>query len=319
MPQSNFFGKIISTLIGFFTTALMLRYLQPAGFGGYTAAIAYVGFFSVVADLGLYMILMRDFNRPGADREKILGNVLGLRWASALFVLGLSTIVAFFLPFYSPEVRQAIAICAVSFVAVAGTQLLVAVFQTYLVAWWVSIGEILGRCVLLGSVLTVIALHGGLLSMMVAVLLGSAVNFLFMIVMARRYVRVRVRFELVEWKKIFLDALPISISIVLNLLYFKADTIFLSVFQKGDEAIGLYGAAYKVLEILITFPIMFVGLLLPALAQTFAAEKKEEFMNLFQRGVDALLLLVAPIKFRLRCEMSSLRSVIAPWCVLQKS
>jgi O-antigen/teichoic acid export membrane protein len=50
-----------------------------------------------------------------------------------------------------------------------------------------------------------------------------------------------------------------------------------------------------VLEILITFPIMFVGLLLPALAQTFAAEKKEEFMNLFQRGVDALLLLVAPI------------------------
>ena len=84
----QFFGKIISTLLGLATAAAMQRYLLPSGFGSYTAAIAYTGFFSVVADLGLYLILIRDFNKPGADREKILGNVLGLRWASALFEIG---------------------------------------------------------------------------------------------------------------------------------------------------------------------------------------------------------------------------------------
>ena len=291
----QFFGKIVSTIIGFITTAIMLRYLQPSGFGSYTAAIAYAGFFSVIADLGLYLILIRDFNKPNADREKILGNALGIRWASAICILGGSAIVAFALPFYSPEVKRAIVVAALSFVAVAGTQLMTAVFQTHLVTWWISLGEILGRLMLLIGVWWVMSIHGGLLMMMAAVMLGSLINFIFVSVVANRYIRVRIRFDFPVWRQMIIDTLPISISIVLNLLYFKADTIFLSVFQKGDAAIGLYGAAYKVLEILITFPLMFVGLLLPSLGRTFAAQEKEKFVRLFQRGFEVLLILVVPI------------------------
>lgn len=291
----QFVGKVLGTILGLITAAALLKYLEPTGFGAYTAAMAYAGFFSVVADLGLYLILIRDLNKPNVNQDEVVGNALGLRWASALLVLGLSALVAIGLPFYSPHVKQAILLASLSFMAVAGTQLFVAVFQTRLAMFSVAAGEILGRIILLGGVLLAIFLDAGLQGIMIAVAGGSAVNFFFVQFIARRYGQFRPRFNWGVWRVMLRDAFPVSISIVLNLMYFKLDTILLSVFNKGEFALGLYGAAYKVLEILITFPIIFVGLLLPALGRSFQAKDHTTFVRVFQRGFEALILLVIPI------------------------
>lgn len=291
----QFVGKIFSTLLGVIVAALLFQYLKPAGYGQYTAAMAYVSFFSVIADLGLYLILMRELNKPRADTNRIVGNLLGMRWASALTVLVGSALVAWVLPFYSPEVKSAIQIGTVAFIAVAGTQLLVAVFQTNFNTIWVTLAELAGRLVLLGLTLAVTLTGGTLNQLMWAVAAGSIVNLLLIYWSARRYTALRPRFEWGYWRAIIRDTLPVSISIVLSLIYFKADTILLSFFQKGDYAVGLYGAAYKVLEILITFPIIFVGLLLPALGQAFSRNDKDGFVRVFQRGFETLVILVTPI------------------------
>lgn len=291
----QFVGKIFGTVLGVVTLAMMQRHLQLEGFGAYTAAMAYVSFFSVVADLGLYLILIRELNKPNADTNRIVGNLLGIRWTSALVVLVGSALAAWILPFYTHEVRIAIQIGALSFIAVAGTQLLVAVFQTNQNTLWVTIAELAGRAVLLGLTFAVTVMGGGLNSIMGAVAAGSIINLLIILTTARRYTALRPRFEWTYWRAILIDTLPVSISIVLSLIYFKADTILLSVFRVGEDVIGLYGSAYKILEILITFPVIFVGLILPALGQAFSSDDRPGFIRVFQRGFETLLLLVTPI------------------------
>ncbi len=289
----QFAGKIVGTVLGFATSILILRYLHPAGNGAYTTAMAYLGFFSVVADLGLYLILIRDLNKPDADADRIVGNLLALRWISAFIILlggaGLVTLFNF-----SPAEKIAVLIGTGSFIAVAATQLLVGIFQSKLAMIYVTGAELVGRLALLSVTWWVVHQHGSLSGIMTAVVAGSLANLALVWWWSRRFVRIRLRFDWSYWTQTLRDTLPISISIVLNLIYFRADTIILRIYQ-GQYDVGLYGAAYKILEILNTFPIMFVGLLLPMLGLAFAGGDHESFRRIFQKGFDLLVMAVVPL------------------------
>lgn len=286
----QFVGKIIGTILGFVTFSVALRYLHPNGIGSYTTAMAYLGFFSVLADLGLYLILVRDINKPNANLERVVGNLLALRWLSALVILTTGAVLIFAFPFTAAE-KIAVLIGTASFIAVAASQLLVGIFQSKLAMMYVTTAELLGRTVLLGATLLVIYLHGSLSAIMVAVVTGSVVNFLIIWFSARKFVRIRLYFDWPYWKSTLRDTLPIAISIVLNLIYFRADTIILRA-MKGTYDVGLYGAAYRILEILNTFPLIFVGLLLPALGAAFSRTDHPTFQRIFQRGFDLLLMAI---------------------------
>ncbi len=63
------------------------------------------------------------------------------------------------------------------------------------------------------------------------------------------------------------EAAPIGVAILLSILYFRIDTIFLER-MKGDAAVGAYGAAYKILESFMFLPAIFLAALYPAFAET---------------------------------------------------
>ena len=289
----QFAGKVAGTALGLVTSVLILHYLHPAGNGSYSTAMAYLGFFSVVADLGLYLILIRDLSRPGADRQRIVGNLLALRWLSAALLLGAGAAVVAWLPL-SPAEKTAVFIGTGSYIAVAATQLLVGVFQTNLAMRYVTGAELAGRVLLLGITWWVIRQHAGLNGIMIAVVGGSLLNFGLVWLFVRRFVQVRLRFDWAYWRSTLRTTVPIAMSIVLNLIYFRADTIILRAI-KGTYDVGLYAAAYKILEILNTFPLMFVGLLLPVLGAAFANQDHPTFQRIFQRGFDFLIMAALPL------------------------
>ncbi|MDP1709492.1 MAG: polysaccharide biosynthesis C-terminal domain-containing protein, partial [Candidatus Komeilibacteria bacterium] len=61
------------------------------------------------------------------------------------------------------------------------------------------------------------------------------------------------------------------------------------------QEVGIYGAAYKILEVLITLPILFMGLILPQLANSFADNDKERFNRVLQKSWDGLCLFTLPM------------------------
>lgn len=290
-------GKLLGTLVGFATIALLQRYLfeqtgSTEGYGHYTTILAYLGFFSVIADLGLYLIVVREIAKPNADESFVVSNVLTIRLLSALLFLGASVAISLLLP-YAPVVRLGIAVGSVNFLFVALTQVVTGVFQKHLAMRYVVVGEIVGRIVLLGLIAVLAASDASLLAIIASVAAGSLVNLLVVFIGLRRFVRIRLAFDVAYWRHVLKETLPLALSVILNLIYFRLDTILLSVW-KSAEVVGLYGAAYKVLEILVTFPNMFVGLVLPVLAAT-AFTDRERFIRVFQRSFDAIAIAALPL------------------------
>ncbi len=75
-------GKLGTALISILLIKILTNYLDVEGYGLYSKIYNYLSIFSVIADLGLYTITVREIAEHREDQKKIesiLGNVLTLR------------------------------------------------------------------------------------------------------------------------------------------------------------------------------------------------------------------------------------------------
>lgn len=286
-------GKVVVVGTSIVTIGLLTRYLGQKGFGEYTTVMTYLGFFGIVVDLGMYLIVVREIVKEKSKAEEILGNALGLRIVLGIVVLGLSPLLAWWFFPYSHLVDWAIGIGALSFFFISLNQILVSVFQIDLKMWKLVLGEVLGRLAILGGTYYFILQKGDLHSFLWANVAGNVVLFVVTLFFARKYCRIRPRFESKVWRPMLIETLPLAIVVMLNRVYFNIDTIFLSIF-KSQEEVGIYGLPYKILDILISFPSIFSGLVFPTLAK-HALENKIELKRVYQKAFDFLVVVALPM------------------------
>ncbi len=288
----QFVGKAIGMVLALITVGIMLRYLGQTGFGEYTTIIAYLSIFSIMADLGLYLVVTREISRKGVNQDKTVSNALTIKALSGVIVLSFASVVVWFFP-YADIVKYGVLVGAFSFLFVLMNQTLIGVFQKYFAMYKVAIAEVVGRVVWLVVVVLVVYFQASLLYMIFGIALANFVNFLIVFIFSRKYVKVKPEFDFKEWKRILIVAAPLAFSVVFNLVYFKIDTLFLSL-MKPEQDVGIYGASYKVLEALITFAAIFAGLLLPVMSKYFV-ENKKKFADVYKKGFDILIIFVIPL------------------------
>jgi len=85
------------------------------------------------------------------------------------------------------------------------------------------------------------------------------------------------------------------LAIIFTVIYFKIDTIMLSL-MKPPADVGIYNLAYKFLESLLFFPAMFVGLIMPLMSE-YAFSAMEKFKEITQKTLDILLIFIIPMIF----------------------
>ncbi|MCK4525652.1 MAG: flippase, partial [Candidatus Andersenbacteria bacterium] len=273
---------------------LTTRYLGDGGFGDYIIVITFVYIFSVIADLGLYSIVVREISREGADEEKIVNNAFTLRFVAGFFILSSAFFVSLIFP-YSEIVKLGIGVAAIGFWILSNTQVLMGLFQKHLAMDKVAVAEISGRIIQLLFVWTCIKFDLGFLYIIFSIFLGAIFNFALILFFTSKYVKIRLRFDFKFWKKLLKQAYPLAISAILVLIYFKLDTIFLSV-MKPREDVGVYGLSYKILENLIFFPAMIVGLTMPIMSRYIFTDRNR-FKSVVQRTLNFLLIAVVPMTF----------------------
>lgn len=286
-------GKIIAVfVIGLASINLLTSYLAERGFGQYNTVLAFLGIVASLADLGLYIWLVREISTSGNSNDKIISNVLGLRLVTATGFLLLGAGVAILLP-YEAEVKRAMFVAVAAFLFVSVNQVLIGIFQKHLAQYLVTAAEVIGRLINLILIYLFVRQHLGLSAFMVALIVGNACQFLLTLILARRYERFGIGFDFTLWKRILRASWPLAFSVVLNLVYFKADTVILSLVST-PEAVGVYSLPYKILEILLAFPAMFAGLVMPLLSNT-AFTDWARFKTILQKSFDAMVLLALPI------------------------
>lgn len=288
-------GKAIGTALGFVVATILFRYLRAELYGNYTTAMSYLQLFGIVMDLGLYVVLLKHINSPENSEGKLQNNIFTFRAITAVLFLLIAIGLVWFIPSYPLIVKWAVVVVAVNFFCITMNQLFQAVFQKHMAMQWVAIAEVASKVTLFASTLTVVYLtEGNVLAIMVTVVLTGLVQTLVLWLASRRYTKLHAAFDFSIWKRVLMESWPIAIAIALNLIYFKSDTIILSFFQ-SQETVGIYGVPYKMLEVLITVPAMVVGLLMPILSQHFQTKNLAGFTKLYQRSVNLLWMLAAPM------------------------
>ncbi len=286
-------SKFIATGLGLASIAVITRYLGLAGFGQYTTIITFLSFFSITADLGLTLVTAQMISRPGVNQDKIVSNIFSLRLLSAVIFLGIAPLVVFFFP-YDPIVKIGVAITTLSFFFIALNQVLVGVFQKNLRMDKVSIAEVAGRIILLIGVIIAVRLNYGLVGIMAVTVIASAINFLLHYLFSIKFVRIKFSFDKAIWKEIMQKSWPLALTIAFNLVYLKTDTLILSLIKTQSE-VGIYGAAYRVIDVLITIPFMFAGLILPIITAEWAKRNIGSFKNILQKSFDVMVILALPL------------------------
>lgn len=288
-------GKIISTVLGLFSLALITRYLGQSGFGEYTTIITFLTIFAVMADFGLTLVTVQMIS--GVDdkiREaKILNNLFSFRLLSIIAFLALSPLVLFFMP-YSAAIKTGVLITAAYFIFPALSQVIIGLLQKKLSMDRAALAEVLSRLVLIVGILIVWFGHLGLTGILLATVISGASSFIFHYLFALKFATIKCEWDTSLFKEIFRRSWPLAITIILNLIYLRTDIIFLSLF-KGDAEVGLYGAAYKVVDVLTTLPFMFAGLILPILTASWLTKKTDYFKTVLQKSFDFMAILAIPL------------------------
>lgn len=284
--------RVLGTTLALVTIGLLTRYLGKNEWGEYSIVLTFGGIFAILADLGLYQLMVREISKEGADETKIASQIFSLRLISGLFIFALAPLISLFFP-YSPQARWAILIGAAGFWLLSGNQVLMGIFQKYLRMDKVALAEVAGRLVQLILIFIFIKLRFGFLLIVSTLAFSSLVNLFLIFWLAQRHVPVRLTFDFGSWKKILAVSYPLALASILTMVYFSTDALILSVFWPAAD-VGIYKLPYKILESLIFFPSMFAGLIMPMLARS-AFVDWPRFKNIFQRAQDVLLIFAIPL------------------------
>jgi len=284
--------KVLSTVLALVSIGIITRYLGQKGFGDYATVLAFFSLFAALSDLGLYSISTREISREGADETKIMGNMFSLRILSSLVVLILAPAIVYFFP-YSPEVKGGIIIAAGSYVFSCAYQILNGVFQKNLAMDKVAFSETLGKALQVALVILAVKYNLGFVWIIWALFFYMVFSFSLVFWWSRRYIKIKPQFDFSYWKKFLTESYPVGIATIITFLYFKMDTILLSVMKSSGD-VGIYNAAYKVVENITFFPGMIMGLIFPIMSHSIFADRAR-FLDISNKTFKVFLLVVVPL------------------------
>jgi O-antigen/teichoic acid export membrane protein len=301
-------GKGVIALLSIIAVKILTTYLGTELYGEYNAIYTYLAFFSIIADLGIYTIAVREMARKDEDVPAIIGNILTIRTLLATLSIGAAVMSSFFIPQYAHTfIPIGILISGIGTVIALINGVLVSIFQTYLKMQYATYSLVIGKIVSVVGLAVVAFLlfpehliinNPGQLS--VAFYLTIAVGIISSIAMvivtlfySKKLVKITYRFNPVIWKRLIKESLPYGIALILGTIYIRVDS-FLITLINGPEELGIYSVATKVIEVVNVLPILFMSTVLPVLIK-YLEEKSDKVQELLKHSFTFLVAIGLPI------------------------
>ncbi|MFZ2025605.1 MAG: flippase [Microgenomates group bacterium] len=275
-------GKIISGGTTFFVSILLARALGVDGYGDFTKITTYVAFFYLFCDFGLNAAYLQLKEK---QTDKQLKNALfTTRFVLSLLLMFITLAITTFLPGsseqgYSTMVKMGIILFTPTVLFQAIITTTNAFFQERLRYDFATYATIAGSLVTLVCILalTKILLPNAMVfGSLLAFLLGSLFTTIIALFFVKKFAGLpSLTVDVKTIKKLLLTALPLGITLLFNVVYFRIDSVVLTITRSTME-VGTYGLAYKFFEMALVIPTFFMNAALPSLmrAKKEADEKK---------------------------------------------
>ena len=275
-------GKIISGGTTFFVSILLARALGVDGYGDFTKITTYVAFFYLFSDFGLNAAYLQL--KDGQTDKKFKNALFTTRLLFSLILMFVTLAIVTFLPGsstqgYSMAVKMGIILFTPTVLLQALITTTNAFFQDRLRYDYAAYATVAGSLVTLVSIflLTRILLpnamiYGSLFSFLIGTLLTTVVAIFFVKKLSGLP---KLTIDTVTIKKLLFTALPLGITLLFNVIYFRIDSVILTITRSTME-VGTYGLAFKFFEMALVLPTFFMNAALPSLilAKKVADTKK---------------------------------------------
>lgn len=283
-------GKIVLSIIGLFVVTQLCRYLSVDAFGSYTLAFSIVGFFCPLVEMGMNMIAVRDISQGRESAASLLSGILLIKLALTAVSIVIILLVCLVMN-YSPEVMLMTILASLTLVStVLGT------FEIFLIVlqkmYVLVLSQVLSNFVLLLSVLYLIRNAYPLQTIILSQVVCAAMTYLLIIFVIRR--------EIAFKKPDFSLMLPFSrsslqqgISGVIVSYYNSIDMVIISKLA-GTGAVAYYGAAYRIIGLMIFIPHAVMMSLYPVLLY-FKSKNDQAFIQIFKFSFYMLMLVAIPL------------------------
>ncbi len=284
-------AQAVSVAVGLVTSLVLSRYLGVEGFGQFNYVFAFLYFFQTINDFGVNTIIVREVSREPREAGEIIGGMISLKLlvAAASVAMAWVTIGLMHLP---PPLGSALSIF-VLILPIIALQLPGVIFQVLLKPEYPAIVGILNRGVGLLLVLAVVATGRGLVTIVMALLTAEVLALVTLYMLARRFVMPRWRIDAALWRRILRSSLPLGLSGIAVALINRID--FLMLERMTDmRQVGLYGAAYKITNLLEMFPLIVMGTLYPVMSR-YAAEDPRRAYAIYLRSTLTFAAIAVPM------------------------
>lgn len=293
-------GRVIGFALGLLTIATITRILSVEDFGRYITAWSLIQLFGWLTDGGLNLVFTQEISKWSKDERdniarKLIPATIGFRLVINLIALFLIMAIVNLTPFDDQTKNLTYIFILFFFLSNLSTT-----FQ----GWWqqklsttpLIVIDLISKFTTWFFIVIVGYFKLGLTAVVLTNVLGAAIGLLAAGIYLKSYIFSSTWLDLSIWKQLWIKTWPLGLMMFFTVIYFKGDTLFIT-WLRGNIEAGWYGVAYKVLEVLVVFPGIFAGLILPILAETWHQNIKNRFIEILDQTSDLIIAVIFPMIF----------------------
>lgn len=278
-------GRFFTSIVTYLITLLLVRQYGPVGFGEFVKILTFVSYFYIMADFGFNAVVVKKITEDSQKTSVLISNLVGLRIAVSLFLIFVAISVLAFLPQgvdqgFTQVVRLGIIIGLLTIL----TQSLLTSTNAYFQKTLRYDKSVLAAC--LGYILTLCVAfvfaknHLPVAFLIISYVLGGILSVLVSFLMLDE--KILPMFNKKVWWMMLSSSWPLGLTLILNMVYFKADSFILTLTRSTKE-VGVYGLAYKFFEMALVVPTFFMNSMYPVFLEKLK-DKSFEFQRILKKS-----------------------------------
>ncbi len=273
---------------------IVARNLGPEQFGIFSFATGFVMLFLILTDLGISQLIVREVARDYSLINSEVKSSFSLKFILSFLTVVLILILAKILK-YSDSTIKIVAIIAIFMVFNSQWLFLNAVFQALEKMYLIGLSRLLyGTLLLIGALVVVVfklKIVGFSFAYLISIALAFVLNYL---IFEYKYSDLKPTIDVKRWIAILKKAIPFGLTSIFATFYYWNGMSLLSI-MKGNQMVGWYNAAFRLVLGLTFIPIAFSEAVYPLISRYFSKSQSELIKITLFRIMKYMFLIALPL------------------------
>ncbi|MBP7859801.1 flippase [Patescibacteria group bacterium] len=260
-------AKSATVSVSLFITALITRQLTVSDYGEFVKIMSFVSIFYLIADFGFNATFLKL--TPPDKIKNDFNKFFALRFITSSLLTLFCILIALSLPHnassgtgFSNSVKFGIFLASFTILFQGLYNALNAIFQKNLRYDLSSVATIISSVATLILIIIVIPFKNIYLLVLSYTFANTVLFLVSYKLLGKLTYKPKFVFDKTYSKSLSLSSISLGVALVINLIYFRIDTIILG-FIRSPEEVGFYGLAYRIFETVLVVPIFFSNALFP--------------------------------------------------------